>query len=302
MLDQDYTYQFGDEGWPLNDERPIPFVDVQSITGMDMPPMRVTERTRPGADGGYVDAEFTELRTVVIDATVYAEPTRVEVFMDALKENFAPSKYDQPFYIRNTEFERVLYCKCVGFKYDLTQVTRLGIVPIQIQLKAADPAFYGDQVSLFLNMADAGVELGIGRGYPRQYPLHFGGQITPTTLRINNQGNMETGGIIRIHGPVRNPVIYQRNDPNSLPQHDRNPNPEGGYHLIMTIEQGEWVDINSANRTVLLNSTANRRGRLTTTSKWFKFRRGNTILQFSGERTSSTVAPVAEVFFRPAWR
>lgn len=290
MLDQDYTYQFGEAGLLINGESTLPFVDVKNIAGMDVPPVRLTERTRPGTDGGYLTAEYTEMRTVVIEADVYAEPTEVERYLDDLKSNFAPSRFDQPLFVRNTEFERVLYCKCIGFKYDLAQVTRLGIVPVQIQLKAADPAFYGNLINLTLAIASE--ESNIGRGYPRTYPLSFGGAIPPTTLSVTNSGNKDTGGILRIHGPVRNPVVYLRDTTSN----------EGGFHLIMTIGLGEWVDINTNNRTVLLNGTANRRGRLTTTSQWFKFPRGNSTLQFTGERIDSDNAPMLEVFFRPAWR
>ena len=129
----DLTFQFGEDGVLLNTDPIIPFedlssafVDITNIQGLSSAPFRTTERSREGQDGGFIDAELEEMRTIIIDGTVYAPTYALEPYLESLKANYAPSKTTKPFYFQAPGINgRVVFCKSYGVKYDWTVDRRL---------------------------------------------------------------------------------------------------------------------------------------------------------------------------------
>src|SRR4051794_20897827 len=101
-------YQFRDDGIPLNTTAQIPFVDIESVKGLDSGDLRTTTKDHEGTDGGFVDTKYETLRTVVIEGTVYCDPTQFETYMEALKANFGPTDISMPFYIMTDAGMRVV--------------------------------------------------------------------------------------------------------------------------------------------------------------------------------------------------
>src|SRR5690606_4810244 len=101
ILTEDFTIQFGSNGLVLNSDivPNEPFVDITSIEGLDNAPVDSSDRQREGMDGGFVDAEYESLRSIVLNGTVYGSENDVELYLDQLKANFAPSRNSKPLYI-----------------------------------------------------------------------------------------------------------------------------------------------------------------------------------------------------------
>ena len=147
----DYEYQYRDDGVKLNGSSVVPFVDVESITGLDMSEIDVTEVDIDGQHGGVINAEYFKTRTIVIDCTIYADPASVDVFMDTLVSNFVPSG-DQPFYFKGAGVGiRLIYAKSLGIKYNIDTLRRTGSCKAQITLKAADPLKYVETTTTLTN-------------------------------------------------------------------------------------------------------------------------------------------------------
>src|SRR5881392_2280689 len=98
MMDT-YTFQYRDNGVILNSD-PVdptdPFVDIIKVTGLDSAEYRSTERDREGQDGGFADAEFEKMRTIVLEGTVYCPTDVIESYLDSLKGNYGPVKQPEP--------------------------------------------------------------------------------------------------------------------------------------------------------------------------------------------------------------
>jgi hypothetical protein len=266
----DYLYKFRDDGvWLNTDATPEePFIDVLRVQGLDSAPVRITERDREGMDGGFVDAEFEKMRSIVIEGTIYSPWDAIELFMDDLKANFAPIEDSLPFYLQapNTG-ERVLFCKSYGIKYDIDALRRIGQSPFQVTLIAEDPTIYTSEV--VSGSAPLSSPVG-GRGYDRSYDYGYGDPVIGGNVTIVNVGNRPAPATITFYGPLINPGVV----------HD-----ESGRRLEFEIELGadQYLVIDLRDRTVRLNGTANRRASMLGTSQWFMLQPGSNSFRFQGE-------------------
>lgn len=172
-------YQFvEDTGIKLNGASALPFVDVLSIDGLDAPPVRSLTNAREGMHGGYVEAEFEDIRTITIEAEAFASVTALETYLDSLKANFAPKATVQPFFFGTDAGTRMVYAKSLGLRYMKEQIRRTGRVAFQVQLLCEDPRIFATTVT---------------------------SQALPGTLTLS--GNRDTVGTITIAGARTNPTI-----------------------------------------------------------------------------------------------
>lgn len=291
VLTEDFTIQFGNNGIILNTEiiPGQPFVDLTKIAGLDNAPVDSTDRQREGMDGGFVDAEFESIRSVVLEGTVYGSEQNVESYLDQLKANFAPSAVSKPLYVMMPGVGlRVLFCKSMGLKYDIDTYRRVGTVNIQVTLKAEDPAFYGPEVIATAYLGTSNV---YGRGYNKSFDYGYGGsgQRGPS-VSLANTGNRPASATLFIYGPVTTPSVH----------HD-----QSGTKMIFdtVLEVGDVLEVNLRNRSVVLNGTANRRNVLLGRAPWFDLPPGINVFRFDG--TQHVAGPPdarLDIVTRPAYR
>src|ERR1041385_8729033 len=147
----DYTFRFDTStslGVVLNDDASIPFVDIQSVTGLDSAEYRETMRDHEGTDGGFLDAEFEKGREIILEGVVYANSSNIEPYMDNLKFNFAPATTPSEFHFKAPGAnERLLFVKPRGVRYNWDQLRRLGMTSIQFLMYAEDPRIYDANTS-----------------------------------------------------------------------------------------------------------------------------------------------------------
>lgn len=171
-----YEYQFKDSGVLLNGGASLPFIDVLKVTGLDLPPIETGDIDYDSQDGGFVYARFVQARTIVIDGTLYANPSTIDQTLLLLRNNFLPSEEDAPLYIRDAGLsQQYIMCKPVGLNYDVDALRHYGACNIQIQLKAGDPTRY-------INKADIAVTAG-------------------TNYSVTNNGNRATWPVLTTTGP-----------------------------------------------------------------------------------------------------
>jgi hypothetical protein len=282
-LTADYSFLFKDNGVLLNrDDITTPFMDVTKVAGLDMPPFRTNERTREGMDGGSLDIDFSDMRTIVIDGVVYGSPSDLHVYLDALKANYAPSNVSYPFYFYSPGLgQRVIYCKSLGVKYDYDQAMRNGQSPVQIQLKAEDPTVYvNETVTYSCGLSSVATT---GYGFPLGFPFGFGGAAAVDNgFNARNEGNKPVGAIISFYN-VTSPAVYSDTTGQFL-------------QLNTTVSPGEFYELDLKNRTVRLNGESNRRNLLANSSRWFLLQPGDNMLRFIGSTASGT--PVMTIAYR----
>lgn len=124
-----------------------------------------------------------------------------------------------------------------------------------IVVTAPDPTKYGDAV--FSQASLRSTAVGTGLVYPLAYPRNYGtpaGQ-TPGSLALPNAGKVAYWPRLRVDGPVPNPVITL--------------NETGDWiRYNGTVAAGQWLDIDLANRRVLLNGSVSVRQNVTSSGSW----------------------------------
>jgi hypothetical protein len=119
--------------------------------------------------------------------------------------------------------------------------------------------------------------------FPVVFPLVFGGG-TLGIATVTNAGNIPTAPRFRIDGPVTNPEI-------------RSETAEREIALDLDVAGGDYLIIDTATRSVLLNGTASRYSSLTA-AEWFDLQPGANEIRFTG---TSAATPTATITYRSAW-
>jgi len=282
----DFTFQLN-SGPILNDDAVgLPFVDLDTIVGLDSAPYRETIRDHEGVDGGFIDAEFERGREISLEGFAYGIVGGDEDYLDDLKANFAPVTSPIPLVFKPPGVaERVIYVKPRGVRYDWESVRRTGKTPIQFLAYAEDPRIYDNSLQNVLinfgGLATTGFAFSFG------FNLSFGVTVPPAGANVFNNGNRRTPAIMTITGPVTNPRIINQSESKTL-------------EFIVTLGVGETLTIDLANHTVILNGVTNARNTLQAPD-WWLFRptsEGHTMILFGGQTGSGTLS----IDFRNAWR
>lgn len=145
--------------------------------------------------------------------------------------------------------ERVLFGRPRLLEFDTT-LMGLGSTFVRAGFVAQDPRIYAGALST--DQTGLPTQTG-GLTVPFVVPFTVDGVLNGGSLSLLNAGTTDTGLVLRIDGPVADAqVILQR--------------PDGSVQSIrfdLTLATGQWLDIDTAARTALLNGLpgANQRGR-----------------------------------------
>jgi hypothetical protein len=274
--------------------------DLTVIDGtgiVDIPDRTAQEIQADDRDGGYASGEdFLGLRRVTLNlAFGYSEiagadnqtqSQLTETALAYLGAYLARGRGDGTLAVRREgRMEpRLLTCRPKRSAWPNNfELSQLGQVKGVVEFLATDPLWYSyteHQVNVTLAQAP------VGRSYPRSYPLTYATTGTLGNGFALNGGLMATYPIIRVFGPVTNPVI-------------RNVQQDRIISLAMTINAGDYVELDFFSHAVLLNGTASRRGLLSTQSKWFTLEPGTTELTFNA--ATSDPAAHLEIHWRDAY-
>jgi len=280
-------YQYGDDGIVLNTDVALPFVDITGIQGLDNAPPRTTTKDHEGADGGWVDSKYETLRTVVVDAIAYADPSALDTYLDQLTANFAPGDSPRPLYWRSDNGMRVVYGKSQGLKYSKSNTRGIGVQTIQFTIICGDPRKYSPDVtaSVPIYLGSAIVQ---GRGYTKSYTFGYGSAATQSAGSMTPGGNRPTPGLYVIRGPIINPSIV--NDITGQV-----------WTFQLTLAANEYLYIDPRVRTVRFGSATGASRRNAMRGSWWFLSPGlnNFRLLGSGGIVGTTNLTI---YAQPAWR
>jgi hypothetical protein len=125
----------------------------------------------------------------------------------------------------------------------------------QLVVNLPDPLLYGPET--FASTTLAGSAGGTGLTYPLAYPLDYGVPpgVTPGAITLSNAGTAAYWPRLRIDGPVPNPSVSMVETGDTLRYNG-------------TLAAGQWLDIDTANRRVLLNGQVSVRHLVSVTGRW----------------------------------
>jgi hypothetical protein len=258
---------------------------IQQVEGLlGLPDMRTGDLERVVGDGDVAGVDRLGGRTVTITLVVDDETTAdFGAAVAALQATLPP-----------TGVERALVFKLPGVAAGNTAriwararraaglvdtLYHQGASEVVVELRATDPRIYDDtETTTTLTPATPSG----GRTYDRTYDMSYGGLGNAGTATIINAGNVAAG--VRILGPVTDPKVTNETTGQSL-------------ELDIALAMGEFVDLDSRDRTVLLNGTANRY-HLLVEADWWELQPGSNQLRFTA---SVPTGSSASVTWRSAW-
>lgn len=157
----------------------------------------------------------------------------------------------------------------------------------QLTVVSPDPLLYGPATVSSTNLSDVA---GTGLVYPLAYPLDYGvpAGTTPGSIAVNNAGTASYWPVLRVDGPVPNPVITL--------------NETGDWiRYNGTLAAGQWLDIDCGARRVLLNGQVSQSARMTFSGRWLTVPVGGGSISWNAD-SADPAASLTVIAREGAWQ
>ena len=280
MADRQITYQ----GLTIGENTDY---GITSIDGLSTPSVRSADRVvslrnglHPGDD--YYEGRFITLSTFIAERT----PATMNTKRTALMAAFAGGHAETPLVFQVPGVagggERRVYVRPRRAKFRADVEYGAGMSSDVFQLFATDPRIYDNTETVrVLTLPSA---TGTGLTWPLTWPLDWGIAQSDSVF-VNNQGNFDAPATFRVDGPVTNPRIENLTLNKTLA-------------IDITVNAGEYLELDTDARTVLLNGSASRYSSLTQQSAWWVLEPGPNEIRF---RAATATAATMTLTWRSAW-
>lgn len=282
LVTADWQIEYG--GLLLGDGTVFDIVRVEGL--LDLPEVQTTDRQRLRRHGLVPGDDFLGGRKVTVTLEVYGEsPEQFATDLQALGAAVRPGGDELPLVFRIPGVagggRRWVSCKPRrrSLPVDLDFLYRMPVAVVEFH--ASDPRLYDASVT---SGTSSLLTTDGGMAFPASFPLAFAATVGGTVV-ATNEGTFPTPPQFRIDGPVVNPRVE---------------NATTGEVLAIDLElaAGEWLDIDTEARSVLLGGTASRYSSLAAGSSWWELPPGQTPVTF---RASTSSTALLTVTWRSAW-
>ena len=283
LITTDWEVEFRD--LLLGGDTDFSLVQVEGL--VDIPDLRTGDQALLRRHGLHPGDDFLGARTVTLTFEVYGDTeAELSTNMDALQGAFRPGLSEEPLVFQLPGVaegnKAQVYARCRRRQSVIDRDWYYRLPLVVVEMVATDPRVYAnteDSVSADLPSGGAGLT------FNATFSLSFGGAISGGALNVTNDGTFPTPVAIKVEGPVTNPRITNTTLDKKL-------------ELDLVVADGDYVILDSATRTILLNGTASRYSSLTDDSEWWDLAPGvNAITYRASTATSSTITLTA----RSAW-
>lgn len=222
---------------------------VTEWAGYGIQGLRTSDDPRPMDHGSDTGPEYLNSRVLTLKVTARGESASgcagsvdallAAWFLDSTLDGYGARRQlslKMPGYA-----ERVLFGRPRRNTFDMTRINGRR-ADGELEFFAPDPRWYSASIqSTIMNLSQAVS----GRGYNRSYNYGYGGAISTDSFPAINAGTFPTLPTIIITGPVTNPSIVNTTTGLSI-------------KFLITVDVGDTLTVNFADRTVMLNGTASR--------------------------------------------
>lgn len=205
---------------------------------------------RAWAHGGWAGAEFAEQRVVPLHLfIVESDPGAWVTAFQKLSAAFAPigdAVTDEPMRFNLGGHEFVMYGRPRMVDPD-TKLVASGLSSVKAAFVALDPFIYAD--------AESSVSTGLpqftgGLTVPLTVPFAVSARLSEGFIDITNSGTAPTPMVWRLDGPAPQPRVVVQFADGTVAQ----------LRYPFLVPSGQYLEINTGTRTVLLNGKTDRRG------------------------------------------
>jgi len=253
---------------------------IDKITDFGRSQMRLTEYPVAGGHGDESYGEFLAGCVASIEGTVYGDTAvAFKAAKDALNLALAPSVDEKAL----TKDDRILNSKCAVLRFDkLGRYSQDRAMTFRADFKAQSACLFG--TTLNSQQIDLPTAEG-GRSFPKAYPKSYGTVQVGGSATLNNAGTFPMSPIVRIYGPTDNPTVENYTTGKQV-------------SLALSIADGDYIEIDMAKKTVMLNGTASRFSSLADRDFWDLQPGGNDI-RYSAQTVQTGSYIVVD--YRDAW-
>lgn len=248
-------------------------VQLVSATGLrDLPPARSQDQPRPRAHGAFGGLTYLGERTITLTLLVAVTVTDWETVLQQVAAAFQPipdpaNLLPLQVQLPGWSFPVQVMCRPTRYAVPTDRAYSHHYATVTVELVAPDPMWYGPTVTATAGIANPTS----GATFPWSFPLSFGSS-SGGALSVVNTGNAPTSPQFQIQGPCTNPWI------------------ESGTNRLtvgISLTSSDLLTVDTAARTITLNSTASRYNDLAVGSRWFTCPPGTTDVSFgSGDSTA----------------
>lgn len=240
-----------------------PDVDVHGITGWDdLPEVSTTGVARTRGHGSYPGQQFGGERIVTVTGMVSSRRSRDTLAL-ALSGASPVSSAVEPLAV--TTFGRTLWsgAQLIRRTLPVDDDYASGAVPFSMQWRCPDPLRYGAAQTATTGLPTSGG----GLVFPLTFPLTFGALGATGQIQVGNPGSADSPLLLRVTG--------------GLPQGFEVSASWRRLRYVAEVPAGQTVVLNTADGSVLVEGTANRRANLTI-ADWIQVPAGGSLaLQFT---------------------
>lgn len=244
---------------------------VTDVKGLGLPSPRSSIFERANRHGAVDHTRYHQGRILSIEGVVWGDDSVSpwDTF-DELKEHFALSSLPEKiltFRLKGRVDEMLAKVKIAS---PIDDSMAPGHIRWAVTLFSADPRIYG-AVLRSSQYNPAGSVSNGGVAMPLDFPLQFSNTGLSGFLVVNG-GQFASPPILKIHGPVSNPIVYNISTGQSI-------------QIVASLGASDEVVIDVVNRTVLLNGSS-RPDIFSASSSWWELQPGTNSLQLSGSGMS----------------
>lgn len=262
-------------------------IDVDEIDGLDdLPSVATSDTPRDAAWGSDAGNDMARDRSITISGEFVAgTDSELAGTLDSLRDGFLVN-YDVKAFVwqHPGEAKRLIWARCRRRSIPTTLRRALRFPVWGVQLVAVDPLIYS---AAEYSVSTSRTVEGSGFAAPFTPPFTLGAS-TEGVARASNAGSVAAPWTGRLDGPLTNPVLSNLSTGERLAF-----TANGG----LTLAAGEYVDIASNGREVLLAGTASRRSQLSLDSRWWDLPPGVTDIELAAAAGTGTFS----VSWRSAW-
>lgn len=270
---------------------------IVSIDGLGMPQVRTGDTDRALDTGQLQGLNFLGGRDVTLTLELAtADVASAVTALTDLAAATAVANTELPLWLNLAGTPLALMATVRKRQFPVDMAFTAALVRVTLAFHATDPRLYGAPTtgSVGLQLPSGGLT------FPVTFPATFG-SASPSTVTIDNTGNIESRPVLTITGPVTNPVISNTSVAGAPALTLSNPT-QTGY----TVLAGDQVVIDTDLRTVLYyaggvgaGNPADRRGWIAPGSAWWTLQPGTNNVEFSSGDATLTTATL-EVTSAPA--
>lgn len=260
--------------------------DVIEVDGLDdLPTVDSFDSPRDARWGSDDGTDLARDRVATFSGELFtATDAGMASLLDGLRDTLTVGPVGTLAWRHPGEGVRFVYARCRRRSIPVNHRRSVLSAVWAAQLVAVDPLIYSAASTTKSSARTTG---GTGFTPPFTPPFTLGAAVAGT-VRVTNAGSASARWTARLAGPLTNPVLTNRSTGARLAF-----TANGG----LTLAAGEYVDLASDARSVLLAGTASRRSQLSLDSRWFDLPPGHTDIELTADSGTGTFA----ITWRSAW-